>query len=176
MQPLFRDSAQLNCPLIPFAGDAPPPSATRLGHPRFSTVRVCRSFFPNNLYTRRSAFRRQILTRTFKQRPFSPVEKITRTRWRPGYFLFFFFLVFTFRSLHAKRFDLIMHPHRWIIFVRPRSSIPRSTRTNARALLLLSSTVTCQDSARTFRIEPLCSQRRKDVNCEQRGFQRRRRA
>ena len=125
------------------------------------------SFFPNNLYTRRSAFHRQILTRTFKQRP---VEKITpvartRTRWR-SFFSFFYSL----SALYVKRFRFNYAPALLDHFRS--SSIPRLPRKHTlSSFIFLLSRVTCQDRAGTFRLEfPTLPEGRKDVNCEQRGF------
>lgn len=66
MQPLFRDSAQLNCPLIPFAA-LPAALPTPFRPLSFFLLSARPSFFPDNLYTRGSAFHPQILMETFKQ-------------------------------------------------------------------------------------------------------------
>lgn len=71
MQPLFRDSAQLNCPLIPFAAAAAAARRATDTVPRplsrfFYSPRVVLPSSPI-IYTRGSAFRPQILMETFKQ-------------------------------------------------------------------------------------------------------------
>lgn len=134
MQPLFRDSAQLNCPLIPFAAAAAARRATdTVPRPLSRFFYSPRVVLPSSpiIYTRGSAFRPQILMETFKQYGtntgkiiprhicetayFSSHETTINSNKLFNYMIRFSFFLFFFLTFRAKVFSLaLLDPsHNW---------------------------------------------------------------